>query len=172
VRPRWSQLRSQSKTPGASKNWRCGRDARRLVAGQPEPYRALAALHEGAGVELGVALAAQVEDVDRRTHPFHARGTKNAWRDRFVRIEDWAWPYILEACGRKSAGRRLFEGATEARARPSHRRAVMELQLDARYRIHDARHSYTVMRLKRGERRRDRPRPWAWGRYNGPEGLR
>jgi site-specific recombinase XerC len=127
------------------------RDVRRLSEVQPRPYDALAALREGAAAELGVALAARVGDIDKRRRLFHARGTKNAWRDRFVQIEEWAWPLILRACGRKALSAALFEGATEERARAAHRRALKTLGLDPGYRMHDARHSYAVMRVKRGD---------------------
>jgi integrase len=43
------------------------------------------------------------------------------------------------------------EGVTWAHAHAAHTRALAALGLDPRYRIHDARRSYAVMRVKRGD---------------------
>jgi len=139
------------KANGARELYLSPRDVRRLVAAQPRPSDALAALREGAGVELGVALAARVAVVEKRRQLFHARGTKNPWRDRLFRVEDWAGPLILHACGRRPLTAALFEGATEERARAAHRRAIKALGFDGGYRMHDAQHSYALMRVERGD---------------------
>ncbi len=119
-------------------------DVMRLIDAQPIPYRALAALREGAGVEISAALRVRRRDVNEDDHTVHVHGSKNAWRDRLVLVDDWAWPHIVEACRAKLPDALLFEGAVYESARAEHRKAIKALSLDSRYTMHDARHSFAV----------------------------
>lgn len=79
-----------------------------MVDAQPAPYRALAALREGAGVEISAALAVRRRDVDLNQKTVHVHGTKNSWRDRPVFVEAWAWPYLAAAAKGKLPDALLF----------------------------------------------------------------
>jgi integrase len=129
------------------------KDSKRLVAAQPEPYRALAALREGAGVEISAALKVRRRDLDERAHTVHVHGTKNAWRDRPVFVEGWAWPYIAAAAKGKLPDAFLFveedgQPVNYYRALRAHRAALKALKLPAGYTMHDARHSFAVRCMK------------------------
>ena len=130
-------------------------EVQRLVDAQAEPYRALAALREGAGVEITPALSVRRRDLDEKTKSVHVHGTKNAWRDRPVFVETWAWPYIEAAAKGKLPDAFLFveetgRVANYPAARASHRVAVKALGLNAGYTMHDARHSFAVRCMKAG----------------------
>lgn len=130
-------------------------DCLRLVEAQPLPYRALAALREGAGVEISPALVVRRRDVDEEQHTVHVHGTKNAWRDRIVMMDDWAWPFFAAALKSKLPDALLFvedsgEPANYARARAEHKAALKALGLNPKYTMHDARHSFAVRWMKAG----------------------
>jgi integrase len=130
-------------------------ECQRLVDSQPQPYRAIAALREGAGVEISAALNVRKRDVDEKNGTVQVRGTKNAWRSRPVFVEDWAWPYIVAAAKGRLPDAPLFtevngEAATYYRAFAAHRTAVRTLKLPPRYTMHDARHSFAVRCMKGG----------------------
>jgi len=130
-------------------------EVQRLVEAQAEPYRALAALREGAGVEITPALAIRRRDLDEKTKSVQVHGTKNVWRDRPVFVEAWAWPYLETAAKGKLPDAFLFveesgRVACYDAARASHRAAVKALGLNPAYRMHDARHSFAVRCMKAG----------------------
>ena len=130
-------------------------EVRRLVDAQPEPYRSIAALREGAGVEIGAALTVRKRDIDEKNRSVYVRGTKNAWRSRPVFVEDWAWPYIEAASRGKLPDAPLFvcaDGtpATYSGARVAHLAAMSALNFTNGYRIHDSRHSFAVRCMKAG----------------------
>jgi site-specific recombinase XerD len=128
-------------------------DVMRLVDAQPEPFRALAALREGAGVEISGALRVKRRDVDLRRGIVQVTGTKNQWRTRPVRVEEWAMSrierYVSEGGFLPEA--HLFPDITQRRAWGEQKDALRALKLDPGYRLHDARHSYAVRRMKAGE---------------------
>ncbi len=130
-------------------------DSKRLVEAHPEPYRALAALREGAGVEISAAMKVCRRDVDERDRSVHVHGSKNAWRSRPVLVEDWAWPYVSVAIKGKLPAAPIFieadgTGATYPRARAAHLAALKALGLPPSYTMHDARHSFAVRGMKAG----------------------
>lgn len=122
----------------------------RLVEAQPPPYRALAALREGAGVEISAALSTRRRDVDRDRHIVHVHGTKNMWRDRLVRVDDWAWPHLEEHIRNLLPDALLWGGITYDAALHAHRWACKALNIPD-YQQHDARHSYAVRHMKAGD---------------------
>ena len=128
-------------------------DVMRLVDAQPEPFRALAALREGTGVEISAALGVRRRDVDLRRGIVQVKGTKNRWRSRPVRVEEWAMQRIEEYLN--SAGfmpdAALFDRVSQRRAWGVQKDAQRALGLDPGYRLHDARHSYAVRMMKAGE---------------------
>lgn len=125
-------------------------DVVRYVDAQAEPYRALAALREGAGVEVSAALALRVRDVTSDAMVVQAHGTKNSWRNRPAYVEAWARPYLVAACRGKLPDAAVFEGATYEGALVSHRAAVKALGLPEKYTMHDARHSFAVRWMRAG----------------------
>lgn len=127
----------------------------RLVDAQPAPFRALAALREGAGVEISAALKMRRRDVNDDEHTVHVHGSKNAWRDRVALVDDWAWPFVAGAAKAKLPDSLIFVdelGAAPTRdsAMRSHRRALKALGLDSRYTLHDSRHSFAVRWMREG----------------------
>jgi hypothetical protein len=68
----------------------------------------MAALREGAGLEISAALNVRRRDVDDKNRTVHGHGTKNSWRDRPVFVEDWAWPYVAAAAKGKLPDAPLF----------------------------------------------------------------
>lgn len=127
-------------------------DVLRLVDGQPEPFRALAALREGAGVEISAALSVRRSDVDLDNSTVHVHGTKNLGRDRVVVVEDWAVARLAGYLRQHpmTGAAFLFEGVTPRRAFDVQRAALKALKLNETYRLHDARHSYAVRMMKAG----------------------
>lgn len=122
----------------------------RLVEAHAPPYRALAALREGAGVEIGAALTLRRRDVDRERRIVHVHGTKNARRDRLVRVDDWAWAHLEKHVRNLLPGALVWEGITYDAARYAHEQACKAIKLED-YRMHDARHSYAVRHVKAGD---------------------
>lgn len=127
-------------------------DVMRLVDAQPEPFRALAALREGAGVEISAALRVRRRDVDLRRSTVQVSGTKNQWRSRPVLVDDWAMGRIAEYVngGHFTPDAQLFPGISQRRAWGVQKKALRALQLEPSYRLHDARHSYAVRQMKAG----------------------
>ena len=125
-------------------------DSMRLCNAQRAPYAALAALREGANVEISAALRTRRRDVDLERATVHAHGTKNSYRDRLVIVDERAWPAIVKASSGKFPDALIFEGATEERARAEHKRALNTLGLSESYTMHDARHSFAVRYMKAG----------------------
>ena len=127
-------------------------DVLRLVDAHPEPFRALAALREGGGVEISAALRVRRRDVDLERSVIQATGTKNQWRSRPVLVDDWAMDRIAAyvRAQRFTPEALLFEGVTERRAWGIQKRILAALGMQPGYRLHDARHSYAVRKMKQG----------------------
>lgn len=125
-------------------------DQVRLVKAQPQPFAALAALREGAGVEIGAALRVRRRDVNETEGTVYIRGTKNEWRSRKVILEKWAWPIFRKALRSKLPDALLFDGIDYEAARREHKAALTAQELRDDYRMHDARHSLAVRWMREG----------------------
>lgn len=125
-------------------------DQIRLVKAHPFPFSALAALREGAGVEISAALRVRRRDVAETMGTVFVRGTKNEWRARPVILEKWAWPFLRRACAHKLPDALVFDGIDYESARREHRNALKALGLSSDYRMHDARHSLAVRWMRQG----------------------
>ena len=125
-------------------------DQIRLVNAQPHPFSALAALREGAGVEISAALRVRRRDIAETERTVFVRGTKNEWRARQVIVEEWAWPILRRAFEDKLPDARVFEGLSYEPARAEHRSALKACKLPDDYRMHDARHSLAVRWMREG----------------------
>lgn len=132
--------------------WLPLKEVKRLVDAHPEPFRALAALREGAGVEISAALRVRRRDVDLRRAVVYVTGTKNQWRSRPVLVDEWAMERLAAyvATARFTPDALLFEGVTERRAWGIQKQVLAALKMEPGYRLHDARHSYAVRKMKDG----------------------
>lgn len=125
-------------------------DQKRLVEAHPFPYSALAALREGAGVEISAALRVRRRDISETDKTIFVRGSKNEWRARNVIVEDWAWPLLRRAFANKLPDALVFDGLDYESARKAHQAALAATKLRLDYRMHDARHSIAVRWMKQG----------------------
>lgn len=127
-------------------------DIVRLVDAQPEPYRTIAALREGAGVEISAALQVRRGDVNISQRTILVRGTKNQWRTRPVLVDEWAMGYLERYIRNRALmpAALLFDGIKPRSAWEVHRSATKELGLPADYTLHDSRHSFAVRWMKGG----------------------
>lgn len=139
-------------------------EAQALADAQPSPYRELSALLAGTGIEVSTALRLTRRDVDTVNKEIRAAGTKTWNRDRIVRVADWAWPYVLDACpvGFMPATR-IFCGIPDRWVAMDHHNAAIYgdkekgikglveqmPRLDG-YTMRDARHTYAVRAIRGG----------------------
>lgn len=126
-----------------------------LADAMPEPYRTLTALMAGTGIEVSVALALRVADVDAKAHEVHARGTKTKgsgpWRDRFCKVATWAWPYIEAAIAGKLRKAHLFQAPGVDRWTVGDATVDACAALEIRdYTARDHRHTWAVRAVKSG----------------------
>lgn len=138
-------------------------DMVRLVRAHAAPFRALSAFLHGAGVEVSAALRVRARDVNEAKHTIRARGTKTHTRDRLVKVDEWAWGFVVESLESRHPDALVWpivEGqdhdpAAMKRASAAVYRAL-KIALEAlpdlpqKYTVHDARHSYAVRHVKRG----------------------
>jgi integrase len=124
-------------------------EAKALADAQPEPYRTLAALMAGSGIEVSVAVQLRRRHVLADRKSIHARGTKAHTRDRIVRVAEWAWPYVAAHLAGLRPEDRLFPNTDRWRARDVHVAACTALKIDD-YRLHDHRHSWAVRAVRAG----------------------
>jgi integrase len=129
-------------------------DAKKLADAQPSPYREFSALLAGSGIEVSVALALRVRDVDKKHREIRAAGTKTHARDRIVRVADWAWPYVMKAVKGKGTDDLLFLVPDRWVAGDAHRAAIAMLEQKssafAGYTMRDHRHTYAVRAIRAG----------------------
>lgn len=114
--------------------------------------RAAVAFMWGAGLEVSAVLALTREDVNLHTREVTARGTKNRWRTRTVRVtEDAAWAIIADYLARVHLLPRtpLFPGLTERRLLEAQQEACKLAGVTVS-RLHDWRHTYAVQALRDG----------------------
>jgi site-specific recombinase XerC len=134
------------------------RDVLRYVDAMPEGvHRAMAALREGAGLEMEAILALRVSDVvDVEHRIIWAHGDKNEHRDRQVTVERWAWKrfyrYVVD--GLFHADAKLFS-TSHSRHWIKHNETCADLRdrgfdIPVGYTLHNARNSYAVRSIRRG----------------------
>lgn len=134
-------------------------DAIRLAEAQPSPYREFSAILAGTGCDVSSALPPNMRkaDVNVEHREIFVRGTKNQHRERWVRVADWAWPYVervLEGCLTDDTP--LMQGIPDRWvARDYHEAAIAKLVAEghtqfAGYWMRDARHTFGVRLAKAG----------------------
>lgn len=137
-------------------------DAKRLLAGLEQPYAAIAAMALGFAAEWGAITRAIVADLALESDPvvMHVRGTKRAWRDRFVPLVPelaFVLDYITPALAGKMPTAPIIDGVPEWRAIDVQRAAASSLKITAVgedeygvHSIHDWRHTHAVALTRAG----------------------
>ncbi len=125
-------------------------NAVRLVSAVPLRLRAVEALAH-CGAEVSAIIRLTRGDVDLGERTFHAKGTKSAWRDRIVPVQEWALPFVKAACRRKLPNAPLFPGLDRHQVHKLHDEACKALGSEfSGYRFHDARRTFAITALKNG----------------------
>lgn len=134
--------------------------AETLVKALPEPYRQMAALMCGTGMEMQAVLRLRKTDVEETARTVFANGGKTKWRQRTVRCtEDWAWPLFAPALEGLTPYALVLGRGTPAQdntvgaSMDYHMRQVLALPAFAhvpKMTPHDFRHCYAVWNLRDG----------------------
>ena len=125
-------------------------EVRALVEAMEPPYRAMAALMGGTGMEYQAVARLRRRDVDLVNWRVHAQGSKTPWRNREVAVtEPWARRWIAEHVATVLPGAPLFDGVTHTALLHAHHAAVTALKLPPS-KPHDHRHHYAVALRRRG----------------------
>ncbi len=112
--------------------------------------RALEALMAGSGIEWQAALRLKRSDIDFANRRVHAKGSKNRFRNRVIKVtEGWAWEIFSAYAKQKMAGVQVFTLKSDA-ALNAHRKALVALDYPDST-LHDWRHTYAVLWLKAGK---------------------
>ena len=131
--------------------WESEANDRRLVDSAPEPFRAYFALVHSTGAERDAALVMVRGDLDLTALTAHIPGTKNRNRDRKgVPIEAWALRILSQHCTGLLPDAPLFPTLTRRMVNTAHVDARTAAKLPG-YQLRDARHSYAVRAILRGE---------------------
>lgn len=125
-------------------------EAARLAHAQPSPYRELSALLAGTGIEVSVALALRVRDVDTKHQEIRARGTKSHNRDRIAKVATWAWPSVAKAIANKLPDALIFDTIPNRWEAQQHHSAACSALGITGYTMRDARHSWAVRMARAG----------------------
>ena len=147
----WNTMRDVDAPPPAPPRLRYleQADVLRLVEAQASPYRELSALLHATGMEVSVALGLKRRDVDTLRREMRARGTKTRFRDRIVKVAEWAWPDIQRHIGLLTPNALLFPGINRWTASDKHRDACARLEIED-YQLRDSRHTYAVRAIRAG----------------------
>lgn len=132
--------------------WMSWEDAQKVCDASHPVYRALFAIMYGSGAEVGAALKLRHADFNRKAKTLHLRGSKTPWRNRTVRLEDWAWNrlhFVLD--GLSLPDTQVFYRVSYDASYRAHVAACEALKLEG-FTLHDARHTYAVNALKKGYR--------------------
>lgn len=136
---------------GKRTTWKSEADDLKLVNAAPEPFRSYFALVHATGAERDAALAMVRADLDLTGATCHIPGTKNKNRDRKgVPIEPWALPILSRHVQGLMPDAPLFPTLTNRAVNVEHLAARTAAKL-AGYQLRDARHSYAVRAILRGE---------------------
>lgn len=131
--------------------WKSEADDLKLVDAAPEPFRSYFALVHATGAERDAALAMVRSDLDLTAATCHIPGTKNRNRDRKgIPIEPWALPILTRHVRGLMPDAPLFPTLHRSMISLEHRRATAAAKLTG-YQLRDARHSYAVRAILRGE---------------------
>ena len=144
-------LVKRPRTNPPRKVWKTVADDLKLVNAAPEPFRSYFALVHATGADRDSALNMTRSDVNTTTWTVHIPGTKRATRDRAgVPVEAWAHPILLRHMKGMMPDAPLFPGLRRTVVNYAHRDAREAAKLTG-YQLRDARHSYAVRAILRGE---------------------
>lgn len=129
--------------------WMTWKQAKAAADAAPEPFRSLFAIMGATGIELGAALVIRATDVDVGERTIHARGTKRMHRNRVVRYEPWAAPYMERIMKPLVGAVLLFPDVTGGDALDQWKDAQKAVGLEG-HTLHDLRHTYAVNALRKG----------------------
>jgi integrase len=131
--------------------WKSEADDLALVNAAPEPFRSYFALVHATGAERDAALVMVRSDLDLTAATCHIPGTKNQNRNRRgIPIEPWALPILTRHVRGMMDAAPLFPTLHRSTINLEHRRATTAAKLTG-YQLRDARHSYAVRAILRGE---------------------
>lgn len=131
--------------------WKSEADDLKLVNAAPEPFRSYFALVHATGAERDAALVMVRSDIDLTAATCHIPGTKNLNRDRKgIPIEPWALPILGAHVRGMMPDAPLFPTLNRRTVNIEHLAAAGAAKL-AGYQLRDARHSYAVRGILRGE---------------------
>ena len=131
--------------------WKSDADDLKLVNAAPEPFRSYFALVHATGAERDAALVMVRSDLDLTAATCHIPGTKNANRDRRgIPIEPWALPILAQHVRGMMLDAPLFPTLRAKLVNKEHIAARTAAKLPG-YQLRDARHSYAVRAILRGE---------------------
>lgn len=129
--------------------WYTWEEARPLIAKLEGEQQALEALMAGTGVEWQVCEKLIRRDIDLKARTVRAKGHKNKYRNRVVRItESWTVPYITRHIQHMMPNARVFT-LNHDRALDEHHRVVKILGLEPST-LHDWRHTYSENNYQAG----------------------
>jgi integrase len=114
------------------------------------PYQALEAIMATTGMEWQAVRRLRRRDVDVTAKTIHAKGGKNAWRNRTCAVTEMAfWPIVESYVQGFTPNALLFDGVREEIALRHHHAAREAAKLPDST-LHDHRHSYAVNAIRRG----------------------
>ena len=124
-------------------------DVLRILGALEEPYKTIAALVHGTGIELSVVLGLKRRDVDFERREIRARGTKTKSRDRVALVEPWALEFLKAHGRRMLPNAQLFPGLNRWTVSDKHRQACSLVGIED-YQLRDSRHTYAVRAIRAG----------------------
>lgn len=129
--------------------WYTWEEARLFVGKLEGEQQVLEALMAGTGVEWQVCEKLVRRDIDLKTRTVRAKGHKNSYRNRVVRItEAWTIPFITHHIAHMMPNVRVFS-LNHDRALDEHHRVVKILGLEDST-LHDWRHTYSENNYQAG----------------------
>lgn len=129
--------------------WYTWKDARTLVSKLEGEQQVLEALMAGTGVEWQVCERLVRRDIDLAARTVRAKGYKNKYRNRVVRItEAWTIPYLTRHLKHMMPNARVFT-LNHDRTLDEHHRVVKLLGFEDST-LHDWRHTYTENNYQAG----------------------
>jgi integrase len=157
-----SDVRSAPENPARTVHYSPA-ELKALIDALDGPYQALEAIMACTGMEWGAIVRTvnpstgkektpglRRRDVDVEAKTIHAKGGKNAWRNRTCTVTEMAfWPIVEAYVKGFTPNALLFDGIREEIAL-RHHHAAREAAKLPHSTLHDHRHSYAVNAIRRG----------------------
>lgn len=120
-----------------------------LVEELVEPYRTIVAVMHASGIEISAMLRLKRRDIELDRREVRARGTKTKARDRVVKVEPWAMPYLREHVRAIFPNSVVFPDVNRWTVSDKHREACRALDIED-YQLRDSRHTFAVRSVRAG----------------------